>query len=706
MRYWFFIFALIGITTVAYAQRGGGKREGGGFSLSSLSSSQKEIPDSLLLTDSTALKSNQIIGYRLTSLIGDSYIAPMDTNRLNFYNKTLVESQSLAIGYLGNVGSPAQTKLFSERKEARDFIFADAYDYYITTPENAYFYNTKVPYTDVSYTKEGSAKTSNERLKGVITWNFGKRVNMGGNIDYIYSRSPYNSNGTKLLSYRLFGSYHSDTYELNAYLSNYNFVNFENGGLSDDQYITDIDKMNESSKASFSTKDFPVRYSDTWNRVRGKHYFFTHRYNLGFHKTVENPDEEGNPSEIFIPVSSLIHTFNYEDNRRHFTSKMPGIDTCYLISESSGEATARQRLKYVYGLDNGLDDRTSAWNLKNTLALSIREGFQDWAKFGFTAFVHFEKRRFQLPAEIPGFNYTPDGAVPDENTSPDFDIRLNQFFDEFSTYLGGELSKKRGNLLTYTARGELAVVGSDLGEFRLTGDIQTTFKLLGKEASIRGYGSIKNVTPSFYQRHLNSRYFWWDNKLKNIQQAKVGAEIKLGSSHTTMLGEIESIQHYVYFDRLGLPAQFDDNLQVVTLRLKQDAYYRALAWENEVAYQLSSNKEVLPLPMISLYSNLYFHFKLAKVLTVQLGTDIHYNSAYYAPYYEPATQQFVLQDEVKVGNYPLINGYVNLHLKQARFFIMYYNLGAKFVDPNYFSLPHYPLSPMVLKVGIAVVFNN
>ncbi|MFR8357021.1 MAG: hypothetical protein ACLVEJ_16285 [Parabacteroides sp.] len=40
-------------------------------------------------------------------------MAPLDTNKLNFSNSTLVESKSLAIGYLANLGAPAQTKIFS-----------------------------------------------------------------------------------------------------------------------------------------------------------------------------------------------------------------------------------------------------------------------------------------------------------------------------------------------------------------------------------------------------------------------------------------------------------------------------------------------------------------------------------------------------------------------------------------------------------------
>ena len=161
-------------------QRGGGRR--GGFSLSNLTSSQKDIPDSLLVADSAPLKYKRITAYRLTPFLGEPYVAPMDTNKLNFSNSTLVESKSLAVGYLANLGSPAQTKIFTERQEARDFIFADAYDYYITTPENAYFYNTKIPYTNVMYTTAGGSTNKEEQLKGTMTMNFGKKINVGADI--------------------------------------------------------------------------------------------------------------------------------------------------------------------------------------------------------------------------------------------------------------------------------------------------------------------------------------------------------------------------------------------------------------------------------------------------------------------------------------------------------------------------------------------
>lgn len=706
----YILLLLIVSATTVLAQRGagkadqrGGRGQRGGFSLSNLSSSQKEIPDSLLVADSTTLNSKRLVAYRLTPLLGEPYVAPLDTNKLNFGNTTLVESKSLAVGYLANLGSPAQTKIFSERKEARDFIFADAYDYYITTPENAYFYNTKIPYTNIMYTTAGGSTNKEEQLKGTMTMNFGKKINVGGDLDYIYGRGHYKDNGDKLLSYRLFGSYQTDRYEMHAYLSNFNFVNYENGGMANDSTINHPDEYFPEGRPS-DTKSYDVRYqASAWNRVRGKRYFLTQRYNLGFTRELEEADEEGNVQEVFVPVSSIIHTIDYEDNRRRFISHSSLLDSAYVVKDGN------QSFPRIYGLGATLNDLTSSWNLKNTIGLSLREGFQDWAKFGLTAFLTLEKRRFKLEPKIEGLRYGEYGRGP-HFTVDNFDLSSlpkDKIYDEFSTYIGAELSKRMGSILTYNARGELCLIGSDVGEFRATGNLQTRFKLFKKDATIRANAYIKNVTPAFYIRHNHSRYFWWDNDdFKKIQQIYAGGEIDLESTGTNLSAGVESIQNYIFFNKTGVPEQHGSNLQVVSARLKQNFRYRAFGWENEVCWQMSSDNEVLPLPKFSAYSNMYLAAKVAKVLTVQIGANVYYNTAYYAPYYEPATQQFQVQDEVKVGNYPLVNAYVNFHLKQARFFIMAYNLSSKFVEPNYFSLSHYPLNPMVLKMGIAVTFNN
>jgi len=722
MRCFLYTFLLICITGLLWAQPGGG-----GFT-PKLTMARSDLPDSLLYAqDSSKISSRRVNVYRLSEKTGERYLAPMDTMQLNFANRTVMEGHGLGVSYLANIGSPAQSRIYSERNEENDFIFTNPYSYYITTPTNALFYDVKDPHTRIRYTRAGGQTGREEVFNGVLTTNFGKKINIGTDFDYTYVRGQYTSNANKLLYYRLFGNYLSDRYEMHTYFRNFNYLNTENGGFTNDRYITHTEDFEDRRNVDWQT--VPTRMNNTWNRVKGKQFFLTHRYNLGFYRemterekeeanirkelkkqieeqkqidqmlenetsdpsgeaippplpesgdifaTDNNEEENDEIDAVFVPVSSIIHTFEYEDNSRRFTSRMNMIDTCY---------------ENLYGpRDSLLNDYTSAWFLKNTVALSLREGFQEWAKFGLTAFAHFEKRRFTLPS-------MQDSLLSTVN------------YDEFSTYLGGELTKRQGQLLTYNVRGEFCIAGSDIGEFQIVGDAKSQFRLLKKEATVTLMGHLKNMTPAFYTRHHHARYFSWDNSaFKKTQRLFVGGQVDVESTRTQLSAGVESIQNFIYYGMNGTPEQTGKNMQVVTLRLKQDFRYKALGWENELAYQISSDKAQLPLPQLTAYTNLYLDFTYAKVLRIQIGADAHYFTSYYAPYYEPATQQFQTQEEKQIGNYPTINAYVNFNLKQARFFVMGYNVGSLFITPkNYFSLLHYPLNPMMIKLGISVYFNH
>ncbi|MDR0537378.1 MAG: putative porin [Tannerellaceae bacterium] len=718
MKHNLYIYILIFLASVSFSATAQDKNGSSRFSrkgiASNLASAPQEIPDSLLIPDSAMLKSKPIIAYRLADL-GEPYIAPMDTERMNYGATTLVEAQSLAIGYLSNLGSPAQSKIFADRKEARDFTYADPYDYYITTPTNAKFYDSKIPYTNVTYSQAGAGTSREDDLKGILTWNIGKKINLGAEMDYIYGRGQYQSNGTKLLNYRFFGSYRTDRYELNAHIYNFNFVNYENGGLANDKYITNPEDF-AVGRQQVPRAEYPVRFTNVWNRVRGKQYFLAHRYNLGFTRTIEPKDTaEQATTEIFIPVSSIIHTFTYEDFFRRFTAtdnNTPNIDNAYLrpTDPNTSFDPNRQRLTNIFGIDQNLNDAASSWQASNTVALSLREGFQDWAKFGLAAFARIENRQFKLPATIPGLIYDEtNGTGP--NPQPDnLDYDPNATHNEFSTYIGANLSKQQGTILTYNAHGELCMAGSDIGEFRLAASLRTTFPVFGKQAAISANGYIRNVTPPFFQRMHHSRYFWWDNTtrpLSKTRQFRAEGQIEWDYTNTTVTVSAENLQNHIYFNQQAMPEQHNGHIQILTARIQQNFYHRALGWENSITYQLSSQPDILPLPQLAAFTNIYVHTKLARVLTIQLGVNAWYHTRYYAPYYEPATQQFILQDQTPVGHYPLVNAYVNFHLKQARFFAMLYNASSAIIsEPAYFSLQHYPLNPMLLKLGVAVTFRN
>ena len=151
--------------------------------------------------------------------------------------------------------------------------------------------------------------------------------------------------------------------------------------------------------------------------------------------------------------------------------------------------------------------------------------------------------------------------------------------------------------------------------------------------------------------------------------------------------------------------QHTGNIQVVSGTLFQDFKLGVLHWDNELTLQYSSDESVLPLPLLNVYSNLYLQFIYAKVLRIQFGADARYFSRYYAPDYAPALEQYFVQEgdnRVEVGGYPFINVYANFHLKQVRFYVMYYHVTqGVFENTASFLAPHYPVNPRLFKLGLS-----
>ena len=662
----FSFFLFLFFSSIGYAQETEKERS------DSLDSSLfKEIKQAFLSPADSALR---IYSWTINNL-GERTRVPFDSATINYGSQTLPDSRSVAIGYLGNLGSPAENKVFFQRYEREDFIFSDCYWPYWPKLDQFHFINTKIPYANLTYNSGGSQQTKVEMFRGAMSVNFGKKFNIGFDFNYLYGRGFYTSQSTKDINLAIYSSYISDKYDLHFLLYNTNFLNYENGGIADDRYITNIEEINDGSRG-ISSLDIPTLFTETWNHIKGQRYFLTHRYNVGFYQSSSETKKTNSSKGVFVPVVSFIHTFDYKSNNRRFLSEDARIDTVYTNHYLPTDG------------DYYVNDKMSYWSLRNTIGISLREGFKKWAKFGLTAYADFDYRHF---------------TIADTTLSGDLSQKI---YKEFSTKIGAELAKREGALLTYRANAELGLTGVDLGEFRLTGEIGSKFPLWGKDVSIKGKAHLLNLVPAFFERHNHTRFYWWDRDFSKVKRVYFGGELSVPFTRTKLTAGVENITNYVYFGLNGESAQHDKNIQVFSAQLDQNFKVGILNWENSLVYQKSSSASVLPLPEFCVYSNLYILFKLAKVLTLQPGVDVRYQTKYYAPYYDAATQQFRIQDEVKIGHFPLLNVYLNAHLKYTRFFVMAYNIGSLLFHTDYFSLAHYPLDPFYIRFGLSWNFYN
>ena len=155
--------------------------------------------------------------------------------------------------------------------------------------------------------------------------------------------------------------------------------------------------------------------------------------------------------------------------------------------------------------------------------------------------------------------------------------------------------------------------------------------------------------------------------------------------------------------------QHSGAISVITAQLRQKfQFLRVFHWDNEFTFQKSSNDDVLPVPALNIYTNLYLRFKIARVLACDFGADARYFTKYEAPEYSPYMGQFAVQENaasrVKIGGYPVVNVYANFLLQHTRFFVMFSHVNAS--NGDYFFTPHYPLNERIFRFGLSWNFFN
>ncbi|MGM9704945.1 MAG: putative porin [Prevotella sp.] len=389
----------------------------------------------------------------------------------------------------------------------------------------------------------------------------------------------------------------------------------------------------------------------------------------------------------YVPVTSFIHTMKFDNYRRIYQAYVTPEDfyaNDYLPSEGDS----------IY-------DKTTHYRLQNTFAISLLEGFNKWAKAGLKAFVTSDLRHFTLPD-------TKNGIVS---------------YNEHNLSIGGQLVKTQGHTFHYDVTAETWITGKDAGQLKIDAMADLNIPLWGDTLTFAAKGSFHHLKPTFYYRHYHGRHFWWDNDdLSKTIHSRIEGMLSYNKTRTAIRVAVDQIKNHTYmamsynigdeYQRTGNTIdvmQHSGNISLLTLSLSQNFKLGPLWWENVITFQKSSNKDVMPVPDLNIYSNLYLRFKIARVLKCDFGADVRYFTKYTALDYSPALGQYAVQvndNRVEIGNYPIANVYANFHLQRTRFFVMMSHVNSGKGNKNYFLAPHYPLNSRIIRFGLSWNFFN
>ena len=621
----------------------------------------------------------QIYGY---GAFQDS--AKLDTlhDYFHIFHPVYKKEKVLTATYLGNYATPAIDNNFFNRKYYTPYFFAQSRDAYILSPEKLKYFNTYTPYTRLDYSQSENKSRNNETRFNVIHsqnitpwWNFTFRV------DLAKSDGQYVHQQTKNNSVSLYSSYIKNNWKVHAGFITNSIRNNENGGLAGDSLL-DLEQDAEYWK---------VKLVESESRFTNNYFFANGEYRFGkYIKTAEGAEE------IFRPIMGVIVSSEVSLNKHEF------------IDEESND---NDFFRNTYYSDSYTTDVFRFNKVTNVFQLKQYENADKKYSFGKRAFIGTDIDRGSMPGEFVENEaqfYYPEhlfGTVPD-TWEPD-SIVLETDIKYSNSFIGGGIFRETGRFWKWNFEGKFYFAGRNAGQTELSGLIYKPFPFLGDSlASLSFDGSLENRAADYFQEHFYSNHYRWNNNFDMEQRMTVGGTFKMPQRKFELGAKYAVINNFMYNDTAGIPNQTSNEILVLSAYLDKDFNYRRFHFRTRVLWQKVSDDKYLHLPEWSAFISTYYQFTISKVLFTQIGSDLRYNTKYYADAYAPSTGLFYLQEDKEYGNYPYIDVYASLRLKRTRVFFKYMNLGTHFLDGEYMTSPHYPMNRATFRLGVSWAFYD
>lgn len=560
-------------------------------------SSHKEIPKGIYV-------------WTVDSRFGDRKAAQLDTLSHMYMNTIFTSGLRGEYNTTGNLGSPRQARVFVDRQVGSQFLFTDPYDYFITPVSDFHFTNTLSPFTNLTYNNCGDRTNGEDHFTAKFGVNAGKRLGVGFKCDYLYGRGYYDSQSTSHFDYTMYGSYLGDRYQAHLLMSTNHQKVTENGGITNDNYITHPESFNES----FNTSEIPTMLARNWNRNDNQHIFFTQRYSVGFKHKVPMTAEE-------IAARKFAMASQLEAKQRR--AKAEAARKARQEGEDVDEDDVKAPATFAGRPDNAkIGVRAKRDSLANdslegglqapsrlavngkaaadSLLAKTQEAKVDtsWLKDEYvpvTSFIHtldFNNYRriyeaYQTPADYYLHRYNvaeklTGDSIYDKTTHwslrNTFAISMLEGFNKwakaglklFGTHelrhftlpdslamrswnenalsVGAQLIKVQGRTLHYNVTGELGVAGVNAGEIHVDGGIDVNFPLWKDTMTLAASGFYHHEKPSFYYRHYQGRHFWWDDDdLSMVDHFRVQGVLRYQKTRTTLRVAFDEMKNYTYF---------------------------------------------------------------------------------------------------------------------------------------------------------------
>ena len=634
------------------------------------------ILDTYALPDSLHYK--RLVSWKEDRLWGKPVIESWDTTFNYRYHDYPFQRADVGAAWLGIAGSPVETWNYFKRNPAPSVSWYAPYESWTYSPETLPMFNTKTPYTELEYygTLFATQSKSSDNFRIFTTQNILPQLNLTFEFKRYGGNGMLNHETTTNKSLVIAGNWLGKRHVVHGGFIHNKIIRSENGGVQDNFWIRDT---------TVDAREINVFLSDAANTLKKNTVFLDQTYRIPFNfinkirarkdTTLVADSLSEDITTAFIGHSSDFSVYNkiYTDavSRSSEASSAFFGDRYYFHPGKSADSLRMMRL------ENRVFIRLQPWK-DESIVSKIEAGVGD------RLLMHYMLEPSSL-----------------------YKKQRSTLWNSAYVYAGAEGRFSR--YISWDATGSYTFLGKQVNDMYVGANAGFSLYPFRRDKNspitLNLHFSTSLNTPEYFQQRFSSNHYYWKQDFGKISTTKAQASFTIPKWRLGVYAGYALLKGNIYYDTQGMAQQNGTPMSVVTVGLQKNfTFAKVIHLDHDLLLQLSSNQEVLPLPLFAARLRYYVQFNIVRedVMKMQIGLDARYNTPWYAPAYNPVTGTFFAQNEYKYGNCPTFDAFINLQWKRACIFVKLENagLGWPMRKHDYFSAHHYISTQRAVKVGI------
>ncbi len=573
--------------------------------------------------------------------------------------------------WLGVPGSPVQYYNWFNRASEERVEFYTAQESWSYSPRTIPNYNTKTPHTELAYSGTllaGDAKES-DNLHILTTQNILPELNFTISFDRFGGGGILESETTRNKTFSTRLNYLGKKY-MGHFGYIYNMVErSENGGIADNTWIRDT---------TVEPREIPVTLSGATSKITKNTWYLNQQYRIPF-DFIEKLKSRNDTTAVRDTLEAAVDTIN-----RNITTAFIGHSSEWSTytrnyTDNISNTAGRAFYNNVFNFGNASADSLGTMKLDNKVFVRL----QPWGSEGIVS-------KLDVGAGDMLRHYFDSSSV------------RPQKHIENSVYLYAGAEGQFRKYLAWDAKAKFNVLGYTIGDTEIEANAGFNFypfrRARKSPISVKAHFETRLLTPDYYTQYLNTNHFRWENDFSKISTTQIKGSISIPRWRFDAEVGYALLANNIYYDTLGIVRQNTIPMSVISASIRKDFVLGPMHFDNRVLLQYSSEPDIVPLPAVAANLRWYAQFVVQKnesgtgnVMEMQLGINAFWNTAWYAPAWNPALGVFHNQNVTLYNNGPYFDIFMNIQWKRCCIFLKYQNFGRGWPmrTKDYFTADHF-----------------